>query len=407
MFLRNTASFLLLLSGASAAAIEKKGAPPAGFVTTKGNVFQLDGKDFYFAGSNAYYFPFNDLESDVEAGLSAAKEAGLKVFRTWGFNDRNRTTLPDGLPKYGGEGAGPSPNVMQWWSNGTQEINLEPFDKVVRAAEKTGMKLVVALTNNWADYGGMDVYTVNLGYKYHDDFYHVPAIKTAFKKYVKAMVTRYAHSPAIMAWELTNEARCGADGTRNLPRSTTCTPNTLTTWIAEMSTYIKTLDADHLVTWGGEGEFNRISADGFYNGYDGGDYDAVLALPNIDYGTFHSYPDWWSKTLEWTTQWIVDHADASRAVGKPVVHEEYGWLTDDKRQEYLGRSSDVSRTEALGEWQATSLREKMSDMYWQFGYGGYSYGANHNDGFTIYLEDEEAEMLVYGHAEKVNALGEV
>lgn len=58
---------------------------------------------------------------------------------------------------------------MQWWNNGTQEINLAPFDKVVAAAEKTGMKLIVALTNNWADYGGMDVYTINLGYKYHDD----------------------------------------------------------------------------------------------------------------------------------------------------------------------------------------------------------------------------------------------
>jgi mannan endo-1,4-beta-mannosidase len=109
------------------------------------------------------------LQSDVEAGLGAAKKAGLNVFRTWGFNDRNRTTLANGLPQYGGEGAGPSPNVMQWWNNGTQEINLEPFDKVVKAAEKTGMKLIVALTNNWADYGGMDVYTINLGYKYHDD----------------------------------------------------------------------------------------------------------------------------------------------------------------------------------------------------------------------------------------------
>ena len=93
----------------------------------------------------------------------------MNVFRTWGFNDRNRTTLANGLPQYGGEGAGPSPNVLQWWNNGTQEINLEPLDKVVKAAEKTGMKLIVALTNNWADYGGMDVYTINLGYKYHDD----------------------------------------------------------------------------------------------------------------------------------------------------------------------------------------------------------------------------------------------
>jgi mannan endo-1,4-beta-mannosidase len=46
----------------------------------------------------------------------------------------------------------------------------------------------------------------------------------------------------------------------------------------------------------------------------------------------------------------------------------------------------------------------MSDMYWQFGYSGYSYGRNHDDGFTIFLEDAEAKKLVYEHAKKVNAL---
>lgn len=36
-------------------------------------------------------------------------------------------------------------------------------------AEEKGLKLIFALTNNWADYGGMDMYTVNLGGRYHDD----------------------------------------------------------------------------------------------------------------------------------------------------------------------------------------------------------------------------------------------
>jgi mannan endo-1,4-beta-mannosidase len=112
----------------------------------------------------------------------------------------------------------------------------------------------------------------------------------------------------------------------------------------------------------------------------------------------------WSKSVEWANQWIIDHAAASRAVGKPVVHEEYGWLTDDKRQEYLGKTSNITRLEAIGLWQATSLKEKMPDMFWQFGYSGYSYGRNHDDGFTIFLEDAEAKELVYEHAKKVNAL---
>lgn len=64
----------------------------------------------------------------------------------------------------------------------------------------------------------------------------------------------------------------------------------------------------------------------------------------------------------------------------------------------------------------------MPDMYWQYGFKNYSYGANHNDGFTIYLEEfvdsksnsrfatnfflcsDEAQPLIYEHAARVNAL---
>jgi mannan endo-1,4-beta-mannosidase len=80
--------------------------------------------------------------------MTAAKQAGLKVFRTWGFNDKNVTYDPNGLPQYGGEGAGGTEVVFQWWSNGTSTIDVTPFDKVVDAAKTTGIKLVVALTNN-------------------------------------------------------------------------------------------------------------------------------------------------------------------------------------------------------------------------------------------------------------------
>lgn len=129
-----------------------------------------------------------------------------------------------------------------------------------------------------------------------------------------------------MAWELGNELRCGATDGRNLPRSPNgCTPATLTSWVDEMSTFIKSIDPFHLVTVGSEGQFNDpASSDGFYNGGDGDDFAAQIALPDVDFGTFHTYPDWWSKTVQWANQWIIDHATAAKKAGKPVLHEEYG-----------------------------------------------------------------------------------
>lgn len=232
----------------------------------------------------------------------------------------------------------------------------------------------------------------------------MPKIKNAYKRYVKTMVNRYKNSPAIMAWELANEPRCGADGVRNLPRSDNCTPKLLSDWVEEMSAYVKSLDPHHLVTWGGEGGFNRKSDDWAYNGSDGGDFDHELTLPNIDFGVFHSYPDWWTKTVSWSNQWIIDHAESGAKVGKPVVHEEYGWLTPEARKEYLNTTRPETRSEVLGKWQQIQAEKKMPGMYWQFGYGGFSYGKNHNDGFTIYLEDKEAKQLVYQHAKDMNKL---
>ena len=50
----NRASSLALALAASGTAAQS-------FVTVQGEHFNLDGKDFVFAGSNAYYWPFSHV----------------------------------------------------------------------------------------------------------------------------------------------------------------------------------------------------------------------------------------------------------------------------------------------------------------------------------------------------------
>ena len=66
----------------------KKPTPqvPKGFVYPKGRELFLDGKRWYFAGTNTYYLYYAERE-DVDALFADAKKLGLKVVRTWLFSD--------------------------------------------------------------------------------------------------------------------------------------------------------------------------------------------------------------------------------------------------------------------------------------------------------------------------------
>lgn len=138
-------AFALLGRAIDATEISRSYGVPRGFVHTVGQKFYLDGKTFYFAGTNAYWISFTTELADVEKTMDEAKAAGLRVskwisptliakenfdaqlrnlwvVRTDGFNDKNVTYVPDGMPKYGGD-TSPGDIVYQWWSNGTATIS--------------------------------------------------------------------------------------------------------------------------------------------------------------------------------------------------------------------------------------------------------------------------------------------
>jgi len=347
---------------------------PSSFVTTSGTKFKLNGEDFYFAGTNNYYFHYKShkMVDDVFTGMNSM---GLKVIRIWGFFDgqaQDNTVIQ------------PSPGTYD-------ESGLLKLDYAIAKAGELGIKLVLPLVNNWDDFGGMNQYVQWFNANSHDQFYTNASIKQAYKNYVSHILNRvntitgvaYKNDPTIMTWELANEPRSQSD----------TTGNTLVNWASEMSTYIKSIDSQHLVAVGDEGFFNRSGAtDWFYNGGEGVDWDRLIALPNIDYGTYHLYPDHWNKTPEWGTQWIIDHIEKGNAIGKPVVLEEFGYRNQATRdQVYQTWLSTIEQYNGAGSqfWILTGIQDDNS-LYPDY------------DGFRVIYPSSTA-TVIQNHAFNMNS----
>jgi mannan endo-1,4-beta-mannosidase len=277
------------------------------FVSTTGTNFMSQGGSFYFVGTNNYYlhyashFMIDDVLKDVAA-------MGLQIVRMWGFLD--------GAPKDG--------FVMQPAPGVYPEDGYERFDYTVWRARQLGIKLVVTLVNNWNDFGGMNQYVAWFGGNNHDEFYTNEKIKTAYKQYIQHFLqrrnrysgTQMIDEPTIMTWELANEPQCQSD----------TTGETLVNWVQEISSFIKSIDSQHLVCVGDEGWYNEAgNPDWTRSGQNGVDWMRLITLPTIDYGTVHLYPDYWHQDNAWSLQWITDHIRDGHSVNKPVVLEEYSW----------------------------------------------------------------------------------
>jgi mannan endo-1,4-beta-mannosidase len=247
-------------------------ATGSSFVKTHGADFTLDGAPFRFAGANNYYLLYQD-PAMVEDVFARAAAHNFTVLRTWGFLDVGR---PDGSESVGG---GPKNGVWLQALDGAtnaivyNESGFKRMDFVLATAARYNVKLILTLSNNWQDFGGMDQYVrwealANASYAAegpkHDDFYERPWQRAAYAAYVSHVAARvnsitgtaYKDDPTIFAWELANEPRCQGSGA--YASSNNCTLHyakydvqpvawKITPWVAFASQALKAADPNHLV----------------------------------------------------------------------------------------------------------------------------------------------------------------
>ncbi|MET0411306.1 MAG: cellulase family glycosylhydrolase [Polyangiaceae bacterium] len=375
-------------------------------------VFIDDGKPFCFAGTNNYYLNFKSQEM-VDDVLEQSRAMGLQVVRTWGFIDRG--SLDGSVPSVDGEGHKDQVYFQYWDSRANAPAYNDGADGLVRLdyllakARAEGLRVLLVLTNNWKDFGGMNQYLEWFDLAHHHQFYTDVRARQAYKDWVSHLVHRvntitkvaYKDDPTIFAWELANEPRCRNYGPYD--RAQDCQSTMLTSWAGEMSAYIKSIDPNHLVSVGDEGFFAR--ADGLvgsgwqYTGADGVDHEALLALPAVDFGTFHLYPDSWKVDTAWGNQWIVDHIAAAQAANKPTILEEYGVEVErDARNQVTGGFE--RRRSAYINWNELMLqRGGSASMFWILvgKEPGSELGVYKDyDHFSVYNQpgDESAKLLI-------------
>ena len=330
-----------LLPGLLAALVAGAQAQPAGFVQRKGTALTLNGQPYRFIGVNYWYGGL--LATQGEAGKARLKKE-LDFLQKQGATNLRVMVGAEGLSN------GYQYRVMQPLQTAPGKFDESiavGLDYLLAELDKRDMKAVLHFTNTWEWSGGLSQYLQWNGYpatpmpkdpnfdwskfqQYVAQFFTCAPCQQQVATYIRYVLARtntitkkpYVRDPAIMAWEIINEPR---------PMTAAATP-AFEQWMKQTAALIKSLDKNHLLTTGSEGEIasdNNMAV-----------YERLHADPNIDYLTIHIWPKNWGwfrdtataqgmpAVIAKATAYVDKHAAEAQKLNKPLVIEEFGLPRD-------------------------------------------------------------------------------
>lgn len=354
-----------VIIAALAAVFSTVSAQPNEVVSVSGGHFSVNGRPYYFVGTNYWYGGLIALETDKERGIGRLRRE-LDLMKANGVTNLRLMA--------GAEGSGPMNGVprvgppLQFEFDKFDERVLSGLDLVLAEMAKRRMKAVIFLSNNWEWSGGFQQYLIWNRVISRDwlrkkptwdelrdnvsKFYSCERCIDQYREKARAVIgrrnkltrKRYVDDPTIMAWELANEPRPMRPFANDDYKK----------WITETAAFIKSLDGRHLVTIGHEGRIGTESIEL---------YEEIHNDPNIDYLTIHIWPKNWGwfengklaegfpNAVEDSVDYIAENAAVAARLHKPLVIEEFGLPRD---------------SQAFDPASSTKLRDRYFDKVLSF-----------------------------------------
>jgi mannan endo-1,4-beta-mannosidase len=346
----------------------------AGFVSVQGADFVENGKPFHFVGANLHVTHGQPARKHYEDIIAAAARDGLTVGRVWALGE-GELDAPEWAQKFDLFRAGPEGWIEDAYTH---------LDRVLVAARKHGMRLIIVLSNNNPDYGGAPAYLKWFGidrfadFGAGDRFYSDPRARKAFAAHIERLLSRknsvdgtpYVDDPAIFGWELMNESEVSSDEGARVRRE----------WIAWAAALIKSKDKNHLVAPG----LSTGSGLGYRFTEERDDWIAAHEVPGIDYCDAHLYMHQRAAVRRPADidPYVDDLAQLARfVIKKPLVIGEFSFPTREK----------VFRTAAPQKWFEHLLAQAHKD-----GVGGalawiYQTKTDYQNEYEIYADGDETD----------------
>jgi len=309
------------------------------FARVDKNHFVVNEQPYYFVGTNFWYGAI--LGSTGQGGdrirlikeLDFMKENGLVNLRVLIGSDGD-----NGVPSKVEPTLQLKPGIYN-------DSIFDGLDFLMSELRKRDMKAVLFFTNSWEWSGGYSQYLNWAGkgknpvpsvdgwpayMEYVKQYAGNDKCRQMLKNHIKHVVSRtnrytkikYTEDPAIFSWQIGNEPRAFSNANKPL----------FVAWLKDISSYIKSLDKNHMVSIGSEG----------YHGCEDDMklFEEIHADKNIDYLTMHIWPKNWGwldvkdmpgtlqKCIDSTAVYMDNHMAVARKLAKPVVLEEFGFPRD-------------------------------------------------------------------------------